>query len=390
MNVIFIPVRGGSKSIPLKNIKVLNGKPLVYWTLKAALGCKYADRVYVATDSDDIKRVLIDMKNDQSIMDNIDKLEIIDRSVANATDEASTESVMIEFANRFEFDNICLVQATSPLLKADDLNKGFEVFNSQNVDSVLSVVKQKRFNWQLTPDGYAKPINYDYNNRPRRQDFNGYYVENGAFYIISKNNLLKTGCRLCGNIKLIEMDDNSYFEVDEPSDFKIIETMMNNEKKGLLKNTTQNIKVVLSDVDGCLTDGGMYYSENGDELKKFNAKDGMAFKLLKEKGFLTGIITGEDVKLNKRRVEKIGLDIYVPAAKNKKDIIKDIVREYGIDMNNVLYIGDDCNDIEALKEVGLSCCPKNAIKEVKDIVDFVLDINGGDGIIRYIYDYILK
>ena len=138
MNVAFIPVRGGSKSIPLKNIKELNGKPLVYWTIKAANDCENIDIIYVSTDSEEIKNVVESFK--------FDKVKVIGRSLESATDTASTEFAMLEFANNYEFDNIVLIQATSPLLRTEDLDGGFKLYESS--DSVLSVVRQKRFIWE--------------------------------------------------------------------------------------------------------------------------------------------------------------------------------------------------------------------------------------------------
>ena len=128
MNVAFIPVRGGSKSIPLKNIKPICGKPLVYWTVKAACCCKYIDKVYVATDSDKIRETVEHFQS--SIEANIfSKAVVIDRSAESASDTASTEFVMLEFAGKYEFDNIVLIQATSPLLQVSDLDRGFEEFD---------------------------------------------------------------------------------------------------------------------------------------------------------------------------------------------------------------------------------------------------------------------
>ena len=225
MNVAFIPVRGGSKSIPLKNIKPLNGKPLVYWTIKAACDCEYIDKVYVSTDSGDIRQVVYDIRSsDES--NTLNKLNVIDRSAESASDTASTEFVMLEFASKYDFDNICLVQATSPMLKSDDIERGFKLFFSEDTDSVLSVVRQKRFNWSTDEKGYVHPTNYDVSNRPRRQEFDGYLVENGAFYITSKSDLLKSQNRISGNIKACEMSESTYFEIDEPSDWIITEGLM--------------------------------------------------------------------------------------------------------------------------------------------------------------------
>lgn len=230
MNVAFIPVRGGSKSIPLKNIKPINGKPLVYWTIKAACQCGNIDKVYISTDSDKIKEVVNNIKATNSEKC-FNKLEVIDRSAESASDTASTEFVMLEFANKYDFDNICLIQATSPMLSYKDLNGGFELYDESNTDSVLSVVRQKRFNWSLGENGFVHPTNYDVFNRPRRQEFDGYLVENGAFYITSKELLLNTKNRISGNIKAYEMNESTYFEIDEPSDWTIIEGLMKNQSE---------------------------------------------------------------------------------------------------------------------------------------------------------------
>ena len=381
MNVAFIPVRGGSKSIPLKNIRIFNGYPLVYWTVKAAQDCKKIDKVYVATDSAKIRECVKEFS--------FTKVEVIDRSAESASDTASTESAMLEFAVNYDFEHIVLIQATSPLLSSEDLDSGMEVYNKDGVDSVFSAVRQKRFCWQQQVGEYAQPLNYDYMARPRRQEFDGYLVENGAFYITSKERLLSTKCRMSGNIKAVEMSEDTYYEIDEPSDWVIMEELM---KKRELKEqcTIPKIKMFLTDSDGCLTDGGMYYSESGDELKKFNTKDGMGFELLRKKGIITGIITGEERKLVKNRAEKLHLDICEMGVKNKLSCIDSLCEQYGIERDNVLYIGDDVNDLTAIESVGYGCCVANASECVKTVAKYISKRNGGEGAIREIAELILS
>ncbi len=387
MNVAFIPVRGGSKSIPLKNIKLICGKPLVYWTVKAACQCKYIDVVYIATDSDKIKETVESFKYgaEASIFE---KAEIIGRSKESASDTASTEFAMLEFANNYDFDNIVLVQATSPMLTATDLDGGFELFNSEGTDSVLSVVRQYRFLWDKDEKGNVFPNNYDVFHRPRRQEFNGYLMENGAFYISSKTDLVKFQNRVSGNIKAYEMCEDSAFEIDEPSDWVIIESLM--KKNGLVdeNKTFPEIKMFLTDCDGCLTDAGMYYSEHGDELKKFNTKDGMGFSILRLKGIITGIVTSESVDLNRRRAEKLKLDVLEAGCKDKVAVVKKLCQKYGIEMQNVAYIGDDINDIDVIKLVGLGCAPADAMPQVKEVADYVTQAKGGEGVIREVVEII--
>ncbi len=375
MNAAFIPVRGGSKSIPLKNIKSMNGKPLVYWTVKAAAESEYIDKVYVATDSDVIRSTVEKF--------DIDKVTVIGRSKESADDTASTEFAMLEFAEKTDFDNIILIQATSPLLTSADIDGGFRLFEEPDCDSVLSVVRQYRFIWENGRDGFAVPKNYDFNSRPRRQDFDGYIMENGAFYITERSALLKSKCRLSGRIKAYEMPEDTAFEIDEPDDWIIIERLM---KKREAKKERPVIKMLLTDCDGCLTDGGMYYSENGDELKKFNTRDGMGFEILRAHGIITGIITSENVELNRRRAEKLKIDELHMGVKDKLSVVKELSEKYGIPMEEIAYVGDDINDIPVLNEVGHAFCPHDAAEIVKEASVHVTSANGGGGVIREIVD----
>lgn len=391
MNVAFIPVRGGSKSIPLKNIKPMCGKPLVYWTVAAACGCKNIDKVYVATDSEKIRETLQNVK-DTDTDGRLDKMEIIGRSQESASDTASTEFAMLEFAREHLFDHIVLIQATSPLLTAEDLDRGFALYEQKETDSVLSVVRQKRFNWKVEKDGSAQPTNYDYFHRPRRQEFEGYCVENGAFYITSRERLLATGNRISGNVKAVEMSEDTFFEIDEPSDWDMIQQLLERRQKEKASTGKQGhqIKMLLTDCDGCLTDGGMYYSENGDELKKFSTLDGMGFGLMREHGVTCGIITGENTKLVQRRAEKLKLDVLKMGVQNKLATVQELCVEKGISLEEVAYIGDDINDRELLEQVGFSASVPDALQEIQNIVDYVAVRQGGNGAVRDVIEHLLR
>ena len=378
MNVAFIPVRGGSKSIPLKNIKVINKKPLVYWTVKAAAESKNIDKVYVSTDSAVIRETVEKFQ--------MDKVEVITRSAETASDTASTESAMLEFANNYDFDNIVLVQATSPLLTAEDIDGGFELYKLPDTDSVLSAVRQYRFNWNVSEDGFAEPINYDFYHRPRRQEFKGYLTENGAYYITSKERLLKYECRMSGRVRAYEMREDTFFEIDEPSDWVIIEQLMKRKSQNM---NLSNIKMFLTDCDGCLTDAGMYYSEKGDELKKFNTKDGMGISRLREAGIITGIVTSEDVQIVKNRAAKLKMEEVHVGVENKLEKVKSIADKYGISLSEIAYVGDDINDAEVIKAVGFGCSVSNGVESVKECADYVSETKGGDGAIREIAEKIL-
>lgn len=384
--VAFIPVRGGSKSIPLKNIREMNGQPLIYWTIDAAVYCQYIDEVYVSTDSEQIHDIVSNYNKK-----NAHKLTCIGRSKETATDTATTESAMLEFANNYNFDSIILIQATSPLLESDDLEKAIKKYNQENYDSLLSLVRQKRFIWEAR-EREVKPKNYDVFNRPRRQDFAGFLIENGAFYITKRELLLKTGSRISGNIGYHEMGEDSYYEIDELNDWLIVEQLMKKKKQNStdIFKKLQEIKLFATDCDGVLTDAGMYYTEQGDELKKFNTKDGMGIGLLRKKGIKTAIITGENSTLVERRGEKIGIDNVFLGITDKVKIMEGLLKKYNITYEQVAYVGDDINDLELLRKVGVSFSVKDAVEVVKRNVDYITNAKGGEGAVREIAEMIIQ
>lgn len=150
------------------------------------------------------------------------------------------------------------------------------------------------------------------------------------------------------------------------------------------------LKIVLTDCDGVLTDGGMYYYNNGVEGKKFNTRDGMAMQILKANGIKTGIITGENTKIVENRANKLKIDYLYMGVKNKYQILLEICEKENITPNNTAYIGDDINDLEILKNVGFSACPNDAMEEVKKICNFVSSKDGGKGVVRDVIERYLS
>jgi len=152
----------------------------------------------------------------------------------------------------------------------------------------------------------------------------------------------------------------------------------------------EKIKLILTDVDGVLTDGGMYYSKDGEIMKKFNAKDGMGVELLLKKNIKTILITKEKSNIVKLRGKKINASETIIGVRKKEDRLNEICKKYKIKNQNIAYIGDDMNDLEIMKRVGFSACPKNAVKEIIKISNFVCKKNGGDGAFREFVDHILS
>lgn len=377
--VAIIPLRKGSKGIPGKNKKKLLGRPLFSWVLSEA-NFSELDEVYVFTD-------------DQEILSYIEKeytwaskIKGLLRNTENANDTASTESAMIEFAEKinYDFDILCLLQATSPLTQREDINKAIEQIEKHKKEAALSVVKTHRFTWNS--DG--TPQNYDVYNRPRRQDFEGLLMENGAVYVTTKESFLQTQNRVSGAIGLVEMAEDTLMEIDSISDWTIIENLLAERQKG--KKKQERINYLVLDVDGVFTDGCVYYDANGELAKKFDMRDGMGLEILRQNGVEVIVITSENSALVKKRMEKLQIKHTFLGVKDKYSFIQNFIQNKATTWSNLAYVGDDVNDLANICTVGWSFSPANATETVKQHVDFVLNNNSANGAIREVCEWIMK
>lgn len=281
-----------------------------------------------------------------------------------------------------------MVQATSPLTESKHLEEAFKQYLEGQCDSLLTCVRMHRFFW--TEAGSS--INYDYRHRPRRQDFSGILMENGAFYINRVDHILQSSNRLSGRIGIYEMPDYTATEIDMPDDWIVLECLMHKYHSCFKEKKNKPVKVFLTDVDGVLTDGGMYYSSSGDEQKKFNTRDGMAFQLLREAGIKTGFLTSEHTSIVEARARKLQIDYLYQGVSKKEKLAAaiEICRQEGIGLEEVAYIGDDVNCYDLLTTVGYAACPSDAISRLKDHPSVIaLTKGGGKGAVREFVELIL-
>jgi len=157
-----------------------------------------------------------------------------------------------------------------------------------------------------------------------------------------------------------------------------------------VRDLLRHIRLFATDVDGVLTDAGMYYSESGDEWKKFNTRDGMGIKLLQRAGLVTAIVTQERTRLVARRGEKLAIPEVHQGVMDKLSLIRDMAMRHGLTLKQVAYIGDDVNDLESLCAVGFSAAPADGMPVVCNAVDYVCRKNGGEGGVRELAEMILK
>ncbi len=375
----FIPLRKNSKGIPNKNKKKLLGRPLFSWVLAEAQFSKL-DHVFVFTDDEDI----IDYINRNYRWS--DKISCLKRSDENAGDTSSTESAIMEFCENkgISFEVFCLLQATSPLTRREDINAALGVLSETGADAVLSVVNTHRFIWSKE----GKSLNYDYLKRPRRQDFEGLLIENGAIYCTRQQALLSSANRLSGNITPIEMAEDTLVEIDTDEDWILVEQLLINRfKQGRLPAPISHLVL---DVDGVFTDGRVVFGIEGEFTKTFDMRDGMGLEILREHGVNVMVMTSEDSAVVRQRMKKLKIADTFLAVKDKFSFLEHICLERGIGRANIAYIGDDVNDLANLLSCGWAICPANATKNIRFLSDLVLNHQAADGAIREATEFIIN
>lgn len=151
----------------------------------------------------------------------------------------------------------------------------------------------------------------------------------------------------------------------------------------------KKVKIVLTDVDCVLTDGGMYYTSNGDYMKKFHTRDGMGVSLLRKNDISTIIVTKESTIMVKKWAKNMKIKKIFDGVKRKEILLDDIIENFNVKNYEIAYIGDDVNDLELMKKVGFSATPQDGISLAKDIADYVCECKGGEGVLREVADLIL-
>lgn len=226
MSIIsIIPARGGSKGIPLKNLKILNGKPLLDYSVSASLNSKLINKTIVSTDN-------------QQILLRAEKLgaNVVKRPKKLSTDSASIESTILHCLSylknndNYVPDTIVLLQNTSPLRTVKHIDDAIKLFLENRYDSLLSGYHSHHFFWKYK-NRQVIPINYNPRNRPNRQQFNNQFIENGAIYITKYETFKKSKCRVSGKIGLYEMSAELSVDIDTRDDFEKATQIMKRQRR---------------------------------------------------------------------------------------------------------------------------------------------------------------
>lgn len=222
-----IPARGGSKGIPRKNVQPVLGKPLLAHTVEHALNATYVTRTVVSTDDEGIAAVARAFG-----------AGVVMRPPELATDTATSESALrhvldgLRAAEGYDPDLVVFLQATAPIRRPMDVDRAVATLRAAGADSLLSVVPTHSFLWRRAENGDAESVNYDYHDRPRRQDLAPQFVENGSIYVFKPWVLREHDNRLGGKIVLYEMDPWSGIDIDTPHDLALCEWIMSRRPLG--------------------------------------------------------------------------------------------------------------------------------------------------------------
>lgn len=208
-NICFIPLRKGSKGIPNKNIKLFNGKELFCWSLDIVINSGLASEIWIATDCETVKSI---------VRTNYSSIYLFERSSTNAQDDSPTIDVILEFLSQKNYsanDRLILFQATSPLTSLTDISLLKQMIEKNEYDSLLACLRLKRFRW--TDNG--EPLDYSLNEKPRRQEYSGFLIETGSFYMSSIGHILRSKHLLSGRIGIVEVESQAIVDIDEPIDW---------------------------------------------------------------------------------------------------------------------------------------------------------------------------
>lgn len=380
--VSIIPARGGSKEIPNKNIILVSGKPLIEWTIEQSLRTESISSTYVSTDDEKIADVAIKKG-----------AKVIHRPKELSQDDSTSESAIVHALGYLNKeiniipDVVVMLQATSPLRKPNDIENAVKQFIYKKADSLISgSVLEDFLIWECTNDEW-KSVNWDYKNRGRRQKRTRQYVENGSIYVFKPDVILKFDNRIGEKLHFYEMEFWQNWEIDSYADLPLVEFYINSKLK--FHETTNLrlsvIELIALDFDGVLTDNKVITLEDGTEGINANRADGLAISEFKKINIQCVIISSETNNVVKARANKLNIP-YLKGVKDKKIELIKYCNSKNISMKNVIFIGNDINDKEVMNCVGWPLCPKDAHDSIKNISRFVIRVNGGDGVLRYILD----
>ncbi len=381
--IAIIPARSGSVGVPDKNIRPFCGVPLVVRTIRVAAAAETVGRVIVSTDSTRYAEICRGAG-----------AEVVMRPPELSTSTASSESALLHAlevlaaAGEAMPEWLVFLQCTSPFTRSEDID-GLVRAVQAGADTGFTAVGSHRFLWRIGPDGAAHGVNHDKAVRLRRQDRDPEFIENGAVYVMRTEGFLRHKHRFFGKTVLHEVPEEQAFEIDSERDWITAEGIFRQSAQCAAAEALPFVpKLVVFDFDGVFTDNRVLVDENGKESVFCDRGDGMALSWLREAGIPALILSKERNPVVEARARKV----QVPCAQaidGKANYLRDYCAGQGINLSDVLYLGNDVNDLECFAIVGCAVAVADAVPEIAAAAHIVLSKPGGRGAIRELVGRIL-
>jgi YrbI family 3-deoxy-D-manno-octulosonate 8-phosphate phosphatase len=377
-SVAIIPARGGSKGVPRKNIRRVGGVPLVERAVRAAAAASLVDLVVVSTDDDEIATIA-----------SAAGARVIRRPDEIAGDTATSESAVLHALDVLANDGVdagtvVFLQATSPFIPSTGIDEAVGLVHSGRFDSVFAAHETYGFLWRRDADGAAQAVNHDAARRPRRQDREPHYLETGAFYVFSAAGFRAAGHRFFGRIGIVEVPEDTAIEIDDAQQLAVASAI------APLVDPADRIVVsaVVTDFDGVHTDDTALVDSEGREHVRVSREDGMGVSRLRRAGIPMLILSTETNPVVSARGDKLRVPV-LQGIDDKATALAAWAAETGIQLSDIAYLGNDVNDLGAMRLVGWPVAVANAHPRVRQEARVVLTRNGGQGAVRELIERVL-
>jgi len=354
---------------------------MIAWSIEAALGSLYVDHVYVSTDDADIAAVARQYG-----------AEVVLRPDDLSGDRVTSECALLHTLDEVpEADLLVFMQCTSPLTLSEDVDHAISKLIEEEADSCFTVTDFHYFVWEMDAEGQAVGINHDKAVRLCRQDRESQYVETGAVYVMRVDGFKRAKHRFFGKTVLFIMPSSRCFEIDEPEDLLLAKALMNVQSAKFDRQVIPfTPKAVVFDFDGVFTNNKVYVDQNAVESVRCDRSDGWGITQLKKSGILIAVLSTEVNGVVQARCQKLGIECHQGLGENKVERFESWCLENAISMQDVVFVGNDNNDIACLLSAGWGVVPSDAYPGAVAISNMVLKRSGGNGAVREVCELILK
>lgn len=381
-----IPARGGSKGIPRKNLQPVGGTPLIGRAVQAARGSQRVHTVFVSTDDAEIAAVARQYG-----------AEVIWRPAELATDAASSESALLHALDYLRnqkgtrVDLLVFIQCTSPFVEPEDIDAMIAKVEAEEGDCIFTVTRFHGFLWKADEQLGAVGINHDRAVRLRRQEREPEFLETGAVYIMRADGFLQHKHRFFGKVLMYEIPAERSLEIDEPSDLLLANLLWQRmQERRRLEALPARVEAIVMDFDGVFTDNRVLVLQDGSEGVLCSRSDGWGIARLRERGIPMVVISTETNPVVEARCRKLGIEC-ITGVNDKLSVMREWLQKQGVSSeNNVVFIGNDVNDLDCMQVVGCAAAPADAHSQVLAVADLVLEAEGGQGALRELSEMILR